>query len=104
MTPGLRNVHADREAEPTRRCDNPNCDSRMKWPGGRGRPPAYCSDACRQRTADAARKLRDRIGTVQGELARDKVTYRDGRAIATELSRLRWLLSAYPAAVQEPPH
>ncbi|GAB4001822.1 hypothetical protein GCM10028772_01730 [Nocardioides ultimimeridianus] len=102
MVPAPRNVQAGREAGPTRRCDNPDCDTRMEWPGGRGRPPAYCSDVCRQRTVDGARKLRELIRAMELEVDRSEVTYRQRRATSSELSRLRWLLSAYPASVQEP--
>lgn len=96
-----RNVHTTADVMPTRRCDNPDCASRLAWPAGRGRPPRYCADACRQRTADSAARIRDRIGAAEAELANDDLTYRQRRAINTTVMQLRWLLSAYPAAVQE---
>lgn len=98
-----RNVQGADSTAPTRRCDNPECDARMEWSGSRGRPSLYCSDACRQRTSDSAKRLQERITELQTHLATGDATYRQRRAIATEVSRLRWLLSAYPASFREPP-
>lgn len=97
-----RNVQTTAEVTPTRRCDNPDCASRLAWPAGRGRPPRYCSDACRQRAADSAARIRDRLEAAEAELANDDLTYRQRRAITTTVTRLHWLLSAYPASVQRP--
>lgn len=90
-----RNVQSAPEPTPTRRCDNPDCDNRMEWSGGRGRPARYCSDACRQRTADNAARLHERVAAAEATLASGG-TYRQRRAITTALKQLRWLLSAYP--------
>lgn len=98
-----RNVQGAASTAPTRRCDNPDCDTRMAWSGGRGRPSLYCPDACRQRTSDGAKRLQDRIAALETDVATGDTTYRQRRAIATEISRLRLLLSAYPASFAEPP-
>lgn len=80
-----------------RRCDNPSCLNLIHWTRGRGRPTRYCSDRCRQsakagraRLAMAATTLRATLGT--------SPTYRQQRALESELARITWLMSAYPTA------
>lgn len=82
----------------TRRCENPGCSSRLEWSGGRGRPPLFCSDACRQRLAKSARHLRRLFSDCETELGQDGLSYRERRRLSAELARLQWLLSDYPTA------
>lgn len=80
----------------TRRCDNPECDERLTWGGGRGRPPLFCSANCRKRALYAAGALVQQIEERHRALADADLTYRQEREIRSELARLEWALSAHP--------
>lgn len=88
-----KNVQTDAT---TRRCDNPECDSRVQWTGGRGRPMLFCSSACRKRCINSAKRLRQDVESIEALLAKGTFKYREERQMKAELSRLEWLLSAYP--------
>lgn len=78
-----------------RRCDNPECLEFVTWHEGRGRPPRYCSDRCRQRTVASCRRLADRLDQLSSQIDAG-VSYRRERQLKSELSQVEWLLSAYP--------
>lgn len=85
-----------------RPCDNPECRSPLEWSGGRGRPAFYCSDICRKRTVSVAAKLVRAIRAQERDIEAGGLTYRAERTARTELARLEWLLSSYPAGVATP--
>lgn len=84
----------------SRGCDNPECRERLEWSTGRGRPPLYCSSACRKRAVSVAGKLTRAIQAQQRALQAAGLTYRAERAARTELARLEWLLSMYPPSAR----
>ena len=78
-----------------RRCDNPQCLELVTWFAGRGRPQRYCSDPCRQRMLASRRKLKDEASHLTRQID-EGATFRKERELKSELSRVEWLLSAYP--------
>lgn len=90
------NVHAPLADVVSRRCDNPECNERLAWAGGRGRPPLFCSANCRKRAHYAAAALMQQGAECQRSLVETDLTYRQKREIRSELARLEWVLSAYP--------
>jgi len=94
------NVHARVATDASRRCDNPDCSGRVHWSGQRGRPALFCSSACRKRALSASSRLDAALRDVEADSHRDELTYRELRAAEAEASRLRWLLSAYPASAR----
>ena len=91
--PETRKVQPDATS---RRCDNPECGNRVHWSGQRGRPQLFCDAACRKRAVAAAARLEEAIQSAEQRLGVDQHTYRQERSLAGDLSRLKWLLSAYP--------
>lgn len=94
------NVHARVAPDASRRCDNPDCSDRVHWSGQRGRPALFCSSACRKRAINSALRLDAALQVVESAVKRGALTYRELRATEAEASRLRWLLSAYPASAR----
>jgi len=86
----------------TRSCDNPDCGKRLKWSNSRGRPPLYCSDMCRKRAVSIAGKISRAIQAQHRLLHAGGLSYRAERRVRTELARLEWLLSSYPASARPP--
>ena len=100
MANGVTNVHADGDTGADRACDNPDCTARIRWSGQRGRPQLFCSTVCRKRAINAAGRLERQVDQLEGGLEEPTVTYREERALRASLSRVRWLLSAYPESTR----
>lgn len=92
------NVRPSLTAVTTRRCDNPECGERLQWSGRRGRPQVFCSATCRKRAVYAADVLAQQVAERRRSLADPQLTYRQRREVGSELARLEWALSAYPAS------
>lgn len=95
-----QNVREPAPIPERRACDNPECRKRLKWSNGRGRPAHYCSDRCRKRAVSVTGKLARAIQARQHDLQAPGLTYRAERMARTELARLEWLLSMYPASTR----
>lgn len=96
------NVHAPLADVVSRRCDNPDCEERLSWTGGRGRPPLFCTANCRKRALYAAGVLLQQVAERQRSLVDGDLTYRQKREIQSDLARLEWMLSAYPRSAIAP--
>lgn len=94
------NVRHDATDGRVRRCDNPNCSNEVHWVDRRGRPQLFCSRDCRRLAVAAAARFSDEIRRHEAEIATGGLTYRQRRAVDTEIARLRWLLSAYPESTR----
>ncbi len=99
MGPATKKGRASGTEGPNRACDNPDCRRRLWWSPGRGRPPKFCSDACRKRAVGAAGRLAREADAVDAQLKTYDLTYRQRRLLEGDLARILWLLSAYPDSI-----
>jgi hypothetical protein len=94
------NVHGQAGATTERRCDNPECSERLIWSGRQGRPQLFCSTSCRKRAVYAAEALAQQVAAKEFALASPLLTYRQAREVRSDLARLEWQLSSYPASAR----
>lgn len=87
-----------------RRCDNPDCTTRVEWTGRAGRPQLYCTPSCRQRALSAAARLQAKAERLESELEDSHLTHRARRALSADLAKTRWLLSAFPESTRVRAH
>jgi len=87
------------QASIEQRCMNPVCTKLCNWPRT-GRPRLFCCRECRQAYDYERAELLADTRTIAEALDRPGGTYKQRRALQTELARRRWCLIRYgdPAA------
>lgn len=81
-------------------CLNPWCSNLCSWPK-RGRPPLYCSRACKDYCTSERRRLAQEIGLLEEALQEaigDGVKH---RSVRSAVARKRWLLLHFPLPPDE---
>lgn len=77
-------------------CLNPRCQTgrTCSWPE-RGRPASFCGMSCRVAYERERLELLQDIAALEKCLQSDQGTYRERRAVASELAKLKWNFRRY---------
>lgn len=80
------------------RCLNPKCDATCTWKGTeKGRPPRFCSDACRMAFAKQRARLLDELDAYRDLIESASTTWAQRNELRRRVQSLEMQLDRYPS-------